>query len=293
MQEFLRLARASWLSLSGVVALFLLGGVALAVLLPPVYRSEVVMAPVEDDMSAAADVVNQLGGIAQLAGIALPKESKRAMYVATLKSRVLTEAFIEQNNLLPILFPRKWDGGAKRWKSDDPLKQPAAWDGFRLFDTHIRTIQDDRRTGLVTLTIEWRDPIEAAQWANELVARANSRLRGEAIAESTQTIKYLGEQLDAAPVIEVRQLLFRLVANETKKIAVAKAREEFAFRVIDPAAIARKRSAPNRILIIGLGLVLGMLVVTGILLLRTASPWREREGEASSNPGGAKNLDAA
>jgi len=79
-----------------------------------------------------------------------------------------------------------WD---ETWDVGDPDDVPRLSDAFEKFDD-IRTIKEED-SGLITLSIEWTDPVLAAEWANDLVWRLNERLRSDAITEADETIKFL------------------------------------------------------------------------------------------------------
>ena len=82
-------------------------------------------------------------------------------------------------------------------------------------------------------------------------------------------IAYLQQQLAKASSVEVRQALYGLVENEMKQIAVAYAREEFGFKVIDPAVPPERKIKPNRIAVVIAGLLLGGLATCVWAILRS------------------------
>lgn len=256
-------------SLSFVMAAL---GVAASYLVRPLFRAEILVLPVMGQESPLAGLAAQFGGLAQISGLN-PRGNGTGVAIATLTSRSLTETFIQDYNLLPVLFADAWDPTNKRWRSSDAA--PTTWDAYRLLQASVRRVVDDRKTGLVTLTIEWRDPQAAADWANELVRRANSKLQQENIAESQKTIAYLEQQLSKANAIEIRQALYSIIELETKNIAVAHAREQFAFRVIDPAITPQKKSKPNRLLFLMLGAALGFMGSAAFVLAAGSARRRE------------------
>lgn len=230
-----------------------------AFLITPVYRAEVLLAPVsQDKTSGLSALAGQFGDLAALAGINLgDNKDKTAANIAALKSRSLTVSFIEKENLKPILFPRKWSAENKKWKDQDDI--PTDWEAFEIFDNDIRTVSIDRKTGLVTLAIEWNDPVLAAKWANSLVRQVNTRLRDEAIEEAEKSIAYLEKQLGSTSSVEIQQAIYRLIEAQAKKKMVANAGEEYAFNVIDPAVSPEVRAAPKRLRIAVLGFFTGLI----------------------------------
>ena len=249
----------------------------IAFLLPPVYRAEVLLAPVSEDKSEGLSAIaNQYGDLAALAGINLgPSKDKTAEYIAALKSRSLSVAFIKEGNLMPILFASKWDAEKKQWK--DTSDAPTEWKAFELWDKNIRKVNLDKRTGLVTLIVEWKDPALAAKWANDFLRHVNTRLRTEAVEEAERSIAYLGKQLAETSSVEVQQAIYRLIETQTKKKMVASTHDEYAFNIVDPAVIPEKKQRPRRTTIVLAGLLLGLIVAVGaVLVMDRVRPYKER-----------------
>jgi len=237
-----------------------------ALVMTPVYRVQVLIAPVSesDNSSRFSSQLGEFGSIAALAGVNLERGSRKNEAIATLKSRIFTEQFIKDEKLLPVLFHKLWDKDKQRWKVTDTADIPTPGDGWELFNKKVRKVYEDRKTGLVVLSIEWEDPHEAARWANELVYRVNAMLRKKAVAESENAIGYLREQLRQTSVVELQQVVNRLIESEMKETILANITEEYAFRVIDPAVVADEPFKPVMVLMVVFGIVSG--VVLGIIL---------------------------
>lgn len=237
--------------------------------LAPVYRAEVAMVPAGEDksMGSLAALSSQFGGLTALTGVdASPDLGTDLESIATLKSRKFTTAFFKDKNLLPVLFGDKWDAASGNWKKGlfGSAKAPTLWEAYRLFDDEVRDVKRNKKTGLVTLSIEWSDPQQAAQWANELVDRVNAALQARAIDEAQRSIAYLNEQLAKTTVLEVQQAIYRLIEKQVKTIMLANVRGEYAFKVIDPAVVPERKVRPKRALLTLLGgfggLLLGVVV---------------------------------
>lgn len=261
-----------------VTVAFAVSSVAVALLLPEKYDASIVLSPVSDDaaggkLGGSGGLLSQFGGLAALGGISLGGNSgRRAEALATLRSAALTEGFIADNSLLPVLFWREWDAEAKTWKSDDPDDVPSLWKAERKFAEGIRSISEDKKTGMVTLTITWRDPRLAAEWASGLVARANSILRARAISEAQSNLNYLNEQLRKTSVVELQSAIYGLIETQIKQVMVANGSEQYAFRVIDPARAAEERSSPKRAMICVLGTFLGGVFACVLALVLPRRP---------------------
>ncbi len=246
-----------------ILITFLSGATAIAVAInmTPIYRAEVLMAPAGDDKNAASALSGQFGGLAALAGINIGGgggEIEQA--IATLKSRAFTNEFIQQEKLMPILFEEQWDENSKSWKVEDEDDTPTLWDAYKKFDQDVRSVSSDKKTGMYTLAIEWSDPELAADLANKLVKKINTHQKQAAIIEAQRSIAYLENQLTETSIVEMQQAIYRLIEAQTKNIMLANVRDEFVFKVIDPAVVPEEKIKPKKKLIAVLGVIVGFML---------------------------------
>lgn len=268
--EIYRLLAKSRVLVLGITLATTLLSIAIAFLMTPTYRAEVLLLPVADDpggTGALGSLVSDFGGLAGLAGIDLGAGGNKAQAVATLQSRVLTETYIREQNLVPVLFAGDWDAAAGRWKVEGS-EIPSVWDASKYFTEEIRQVIEDKNTGLVRLTIDWKDPAVATQWANDLVARTNGYLRQQALERSARHIEYLQAALKTTAVVEIQQVMYRLLEGEVKSSMLAQGNHEFAFQVIDPAVVPEEWISPRRVLICALGLFAGLLLGSAFVIVR-------------------------
>jgi uncharacterized protein involved in exopolysaccharide biosynthesis len=252
-----------------VTALITALATAVAFLMTPVYRAEVVMLPVKDEDSGLKSIVGQFGGLASLAGVNLPSGGQQEEVVAILESRAFTAAFIRDRDLLPVLFANRWDADARAWR--DPADEPSLEEAVEFFNTKVRDVGNVEGARIVTLAVEWPDAGLAADWANDLAARLNESVRRRDIARAERSIEYLNRQIEKTQVQEVRRALFRLLENQLKTVMLAQVNDEYVMRVIDPAVVAPADDfvRPKRALIIAVGFVLGLVMAVGLVV------WRE------------------
>lgn len=248
--EFADLLRKwQWLIIVLVVACTSGAGIA-AHFLPKKYAGVILISPVSNSsgsglLSGLNSMVTQVSGLASLAGITPTADSTKAESLAVLESEELTEQYIQQNNLLPVLYRNKWDAQRNRWKDGDPQRIPTLWQANQYFKKKIRSVSADSKTGLVTLTITWTDATTAAKWANDLVRMANEYRRDKAIRESERNIVYLTAEAAKTDVLGVKQAIYGILQTEISKVMLARGNEEYALKVIDPAFAPEKPSSPQ------------------------------------------------
>jgi len=227
--------------------------VVLSYQIPRTYRAEILIQPVDPSANGLSGMASGIGGVAGLLGVQLGSaNSSTAAALAVLQSRQLVDQFIQERNLLNVLLPRQSGG----WSSlgDEP---PTLEDAFQKFSKQILTVTQDKRTGLVTVAIEWRDRQVAADWANELVARANQYIAGQAANEADRNVAFLNAEVSKSAEVGLRQAIYSLIESEIKKRMLARTRADYAFRVLDAAAAPKKSVKPHRVFFLLGGAVLG------------------------------------
>ncbi len=262
-------SRKWWIVLGGLV-----GAIALTVfafLMTPQYRATVttVWKGDEQQVSGLGAFGGQLGSLASAAGLLPGAESSQNEALAVIKSRKFSREFIETFELLPSLFPEKWDSENNTWSeryTDDP---PDMSDAVERFDGKVRKISQDTREGTISISMQTVNPDNAAQWANDFVNMANDILKSQRITEAETSISFLTEQLGTQDSVEIRSSIFKMIESQLGTIVFARARPDFAFRIIDPAIPPDEDREvwPNKpLFLISGGLLGGFLAVLSIAL---------------------------
>jgi uncharacterized protein involved in exopolysaccharide biosynthesis len=261
--------RRRWLLLASMLAGAALLS-AVAFLSTPMFQGRVVLIPV--DRSSIDDSVGSglgsVSGLASLAGITLPSGNTAVEEaLAVLQSRQFTEEFIQVNDLLPVLFWKRWDSHAQAWRRSF-WKTPTLWRAFKRFDD-LRTVRRDSNTGLITLAVNWKDRAQAAAWANELVRRLNSEMRSRAITKADASLAYLDSELMRTADVGTREAINRLIENQIKQRMFADVTQDYVLRVVDQAMVpdADDPVSPRRALLIASGAVIGLAVGFALTLI--------------------------
>jgi len=270
-------------------------GVLYSVLAQPRYTATVIVQPVDQDSGGTlSSLASKFGGAAALAGIDLnaggPNQQE---YLAILRSRELEQKFIKANNLLPQLFPKRWDDKAGTWiDSTHSVVQtivremsgllafvsrdrgwrpkgivPTDGEASDVFDDML-TVTNDTASGSISVAIEFRNPVLAQRWATAYVALANEEIRGRVIRDATNAYMYLNKKANETTETGVRDAIFNLMESQLQTLALANVRLEYAFTTVDAAQLPEERSHPNRPLIILLAAFFGFFVAAFWALAR-------------------------
>lgn len=151
----------------GFVFVCALAGVAMSLSMTNIYTAKTTFLPPQQTQSSAANALASLGGLAGLAGGALGIKSPDEMYVAMLGSVTL------QNNLIAR---HKLQAVYEREKLSDTR---AALNGA------VR-ISPDKKSGIISIEVDDKSPVLAAEVANSFVEELRKILERLAVTDAQQ-----------------------------------------------------------------------------------------------------------
>ena len=86
-------------------------------------------------------MMNNLGGLAALAGITVRGDSNIEKVLATLKTRDFLLKFIGRKNLLPVIFKDFWDSSSNKWRGSQMEKNFIESDGVSVLQGAIKAVR--------------------------------------------------------------------------------------------------------------------------------------------------------
>jgi uncharacterized protein involved in exopolysaccharide biosynthesis len=262
------------------------------------YKAQVTLAPAQSE-GGGGGLAAKFGGLASLAGVNLGGggggDTQTA--IAIMQSRQFGENFITENNLKPILFPDNWDKEKQSWIVEEPgilasIKssvlsapkegdakayqrevlaegEPSLWNAYKAF-SGILFVSIDKDSGLVTVSVEFTDPVLAAEWTTKIVTQINALMKAQNIAEAEKSNAYLEQQLRQTSISDVKQSIYQLMESNIKTLTLANISDNVVFKTIDPAVVPEEKSKPKRALIMAVAMVLGLMLGVFWALVRNA-----------------------
>jgi uncharacterized protein involved in exopolysaccharide biosynthesis len=236
--------------IAGVVfGAFLLALIA-SLLMPNVYRSEATIIPRQQEKAEGSGILGALKGIlgisADIVGIGGGGDVNKIE--AVLKSRDLVRRVVEKNGLLAKLFEEDWDSRKEEWKSNPA---PTVQDAYKLISEDLLTVSRDRRTDIVTIKFDHKDPQFARAMVDYYLTELSESLREETLKNAGENRRFLQEQLDRTFDALLREKISTRLAKEIETETFARAQQYYSFIVLDPPFVPdlNKRVKPKRILI--------------------------------------------
>ena len=284
---FYVLLEGKWIIVS-LTAFISIVGVIYSLSLPNIYESKAMLVPVNSS-SGISGALGSYSGLAGLAGISLPSggdEGNSAKAIQKISSLSFFENNILTNIYLPDLMAVKswnsktnivafdenvYEANTNSWVRDYsyPRQQiPSAQESFAVFKKKHLALSEDKKSGFNTLSIKHQSPFVAKQWAELIINEVNSFYRQKDKSESEKSVSYLNQQISMTGLSEIKQVLAKLLQEETKKLTLIEANQFYVFDYIDPPAVMELKSEPKRALICILSALLGAILSALLVLIR-------------------------
>ncbi len=243
------------------------GTAVVSLLMTKVYESRAVITPVE-----APAAQSGLVAMAAQFGIAGPQSSNYSEIVGLLKSDILMQKVMEKGKFYDVLFDK------------DDLKDMSAnekmWEGIRLLKDDILEVKENKKSNIITVSAQYRAPAIAQSIASTTINELTDYMTSEAKRVANANMRHLEAEVTRAADPFVRQKIYSIIAQQIETAMMAEAKENFAFKVIDPPRVPDKKIKPKRILMVAIALVVSLFL--GILLAfvrehyqRNREEWKE------------------
>ncbi len=289
--DLMGLFRAIWrgkLLIFGCVLIFLVASVFYAKSLPNLYVSTAVVSPADSKGGHGfGSLAGQFGGLASLAGISVggAGANKTAEALEILQSWAFIEEFINDQNIAPlVLAVVDWRSDGNVLVFDEQIYQPkegewmrqmgsgkeagpSSWEMYMRFKRFL-SVEEDKATGFVRISIEYYSPRVAQEWVVALVNKINSKLKTRDSANAERNITFLKEQIERTPLASMQTVFYNLIEEQTKTLMLAKGSEEYVFKTVNEARVPEKHAKPKRAIIVVVGVFLGVLLGVMVALLR-------------------------
>lgn len=274
--------------------IFGVSSVYYALNIPNQYSAKVVVASNIESNKAMGGALSKFGGLASLAGVNLGggNASSPEVLFETISSNSFLAEFIRQYKLGPIVMastgynPNKnefiydeklYNFNQKKWVRDFKYPQTIEPNDLELVEKFKDSFSSSyaRKTKLISLGYKSFSPEHSKVVVETLVAHFNQYVRNKDIKDSEKNISYLEQELSTARYKEVKIALQQIMEEQYKKLALAKTRDEYAFKVIEAPLLAAKKSEPKRAIICAaitfIGTLITVLIWWSIRIFRTTS----------------------
>lgn len=263
-----------------IISMSFLGGLlfaSLSLLIPNSYKSEAMLTPEDNDSNM--QLLRQYAGLASIAGIDLRGDSEDLSEEAV--ERIQSFAFFNEF-ILPhvkkqdLIALRKWDAKTdtyiyKKRKFDADQEKwirrvrfpkqviPTAQEAYKKWTKHL-SIDQDKRTGFVTISITHRSSKLAKSWLDLIILEINRSMREEDKIKALKALDFLQNESKKVNYAEIDLAISALQEEELKSLMMIEVNEDYVFSIIETPVAKEKKSWPPRSIIAILGAVIGFLL---------------------------------
>ena len=291
LRELFGVLWAGKIKIIAITAVFAIASIIYALSVPNQYKATALLAPAQSGGGGLSGALGQLGGLASLAGVSLGGGESGEAQIAQeiMKSWSYIEGFIADNNIaVEVYAAQGWSKGSNELQIDADLYDtetktwlvennnagevgpPSSWKLFESFSKRL-AVSEDKKSGLVSVSIEYYSPQIAKQWVDMYVESINRFMQQRQVNKVTRNIAYLQEQIGKTSVAEMQDVFYSIIEEQTKNKMLAEASPDYAFVAVGPSMVPEEKSQPKRALICILGTLLGgMLSVLLVLIMHYA-----------------------
>ncbi len=156
----------------------------ISLLSPKYYKSETVVMASSSEMGGLGAALSSMPLVGALTGAGIATPSDKVMVL--LNSRTMSEMVIKKFDLIRVFNEKSWDAAKGAWK--DPEKPPLMEDTVNFLNKGVVNIQNNKKDGSITISVEWKDPQLAADIANYYISALAGLMNDKAINTTIQVV---------------------------------------------------------------------------------------------------------
>ena len=217
--DYWRVIRKRWKIIAWIFGVSVITAGVISLLMSPIYRAKTTLMPLESSGSQLSAAMRNLGSLPFVGGMVPSIGGASAdKLVAVLQSRTVSEDVIRALDLIKVLF------------EEDRDEPPTIQDAVRSL-TEATKITDDKK-GLISVSVEYKDPGIAADIANQYTTALQRFLNENALSGEKRNRIFIENQLKKAKE-ELREAEEAMKVFQTsKKIIAMDAQTEAAIKAL-------------------------------------------------------------
>ncbi len=265
---------------------FLFIGIGYQATIHEIYKSSALLKiEKSEDSSLLRNLNSSLGALTQFTGGLGNSESQENYVVELISSRTLLDTILEKNDLVPelvsakgfkpktkeIIFDKFFNSQNREWQFNSTEDKEDALIFEKIYkEKYLENIfvRLNRQTNFVEVSFSHPSPIFAQQFLSLLISELDDLARKDALEEAEKSLQYLEFRLEEATQSDLRSSISALIEAQLKIIMYANTKEAYLVKFIDKPNLPYEADSPNRILIILVSLILGIISSSTAILVR-------------------------
>jgi len=252
-----------------VVFIFVVATATISLVMTKVYESKAIITPVM--------VTEEQGGMMAMAaqfGIATPQSSNVSEIMNLLKSDILMQKVMQRGKLYDVLFDKD--------KLKEKTENEKTWMGIRALKGILK-VSENKKDNAITLSAQYKDPVIAQKIASTTLTELTEHMTAEAKRVAEANRAYLESQIKTAGDPFIRTNVYGLIARQIQTAMLAEAKENYAFKVIDPPRVPDRKIKPKRAQMVVIAFVVALFLGISLAFVqehfqKNREEWREIAG---------------
>ncbi len=257
---------------------FAVFSVFLALSLPPIYSSSVVLKSVQENQPDFGTSLGVLGGFNNIKGSlglnpdeeailaikhAYSKDFFKVLYrEEEFKKNLLAYDYYDPSSKSNFYDQSIFNSAENKW-----LYQAHFLTAHKKFTTQHMNITQDKIGDFVNITIEHKSPVIAAEWAELVYREINAYMKKITYETTSQAVEYIKSEIGSTRSTELKKVLASSLESKIQKLMYADISDDYIFSVVDSAYVANERVRPSRSFICIVITALGFLIACSIVFV--------------------------
>ena len=251
-----------WKIITGLFILFSIISIIYTLTLYNEYRAGTSLIPNNIIYSSGSTANSPLDGLASFAGLGSSSSASNEVIIAKeiMQSQEFINNFVRKNDLMVhimaakgwdnttnqiVVDPKVYDEKNKKWIKGEP-SDFAVYEEF----SNRLSVGEDKKTSIVSLSIEYYSPNLAKKWVDMYVKEINEQMRQRKLKLTYKNLENLESAIDKPTSQITSQSLSRLIYEQQRIKMLAEATSEYVFETISPPVLPEKKSKPVRSIIV-------------------------------------------
>ena len=255
-------------------------------LLDTKYTSSAILKSSSEGVSDISSTLSQYSGLANLAGININGSGtdSTAYALEVIKSKSFVKDLITKDNVLPMLMAvdyydhskgkvvydkNIYDEESNQWVRKPKKGRNQKPDYLETYNSVVKNdlrVSLDKTTNFFKVSFTHESPKFANDFVYLVIETLNDIERNKEIKEAEQSLAFLSIQYEENLNASVQKSINNLYEIQLEREMLANVKKDYLISVIDYPFVPNKKSFPQRLLFLLIGLIFGALISTSIIL---------------------------
>ena len=118
---------------------------------------------------------------------------------------------------------------------------PSSQEAYKKYKK-IMSVNEDKKTSFVTLSVEHESPFIAQQWVEIIMDQIDQVMRDQDRQTAMQSIEYLNSLAPTVNYEEIKKALSSLQQEQMKRLMMVEANDNYIFKVLDSPIVPEMKS---------------------------------------------------